>query len=139
MEDFLFETVISVFYSINEKKRLILKVLIKKTIGQVSKMVYNRSFCLSYILLSFSLYYLSMIHKSWKNIFIFTFYVSLFQITYKMCYTHILHNDIYQNQRRNNNKKFFNIDIKLGIQNSLVFSILQQSTTIVSGYFDLLT
>lgn len=54
-----------------------------------------------------------------------------------MCYNHILHNDIYQNQRRNNNKVFFNIDVKLVIQNSLVFSILRKSTSIVNGYLDL--
>lgn len=112
---------------------------IKKSIAQVSKMVFNPIF-LSVVFIVKYLFILP-IYKSEVLKKTFYFYIYFLYIfisnTYKMCYNHILHNDIYQNQRRNNNKVFFNIDIKLVIQNSLVFSILQQSTSIVDGYLDL--
>lgn len=112
---------------------------IKNIIAQVSKMVFNLSF-LSVVFIVKYLFILP-IYKSEVSKKIFHFYIYFLYIfisnTYKMCYNHILHNDIYQNQRRNNNKVFFNIDVKLVIQNSLVFSILQQSTSIVNGYLDL--
>lgn len=138
MEDYLLSNSRHRFFILSTKKKMNIK-RIKKIIAQVSKMVFNLSF-LSVVFIVKYLFILP-IYKSevWKKIFHFYIYFLYMFIsnTYKMCYNHILHNDIYQNQRRNNNKVFFNIDVKLVIQNSLVFSILQQSTSIVNGYLDL--
>lgn len=138
MEDYLLSNSRHRFFILSTKKKMNIK-RIKKIIAQVSKMVFNLSF-LSVVFIVKYLFILP-IYKSevWKKIFHFYIYFLYMFIsnTYKMCYNHILHNDIYHNQRRNNNKVFFNIDVKLVIQNSLVFSILQQSTSIVNGYLDL--